>query len=273
MDEEGNLVIIEIKNEEAKRDVIGQILDYASQLANNTEEDLEKIASSKNIGLREAFKKVFGDDTGINFNTKQRMIIVAPELDACVPRITDFLATYGLDIQAVTFGFHKDNSAEYITRGLVRPEKIVVEVSESVVAYFESPPKLVNMLKKIRHFVEEENCYFTKPRGNEISFYSETHRHRVGILRKQKSAIVFGIHPNYNEKEDIERVDALQNSKIYLYKDRKTASGGPIIDWVEFKKIYKWEDFEHYITEIKKSMSSLEEYYNNPNDWKRIETA
>lgn len=273
LDEEGNLVIIEVKNEAARRDVIGQVLDYASQLTNSTEENLEKIAKSKNIVLRQAFRKMFGDDKGVNFNNKQRMIIVAPELDASVPRIIDFLATHGLDIQTVTFGFHKNGSAQYITRGIIKPERIAVEVSESIIAYFQSPPHLANTLKKIKQFFEEENCYFRKPRGDEISFFSNAHGHRVGTLNKQKRAMVVNLHPNYSELEDIQRVRAIKNCGIFPFKDRKTANGGEIIDWIAFRRIRKWEDFEQYIDEIRRAMASLDGYYANPpSDWKRVST-
>jgi len=276
LDSEGNLVIIEVKNEKAERDVIGQVLDYASQLADNTEEDLERIASTRRVALREAFRKAFGDDKGISFGTKQRMIVVAPELDASVPRIMDFLARHGLDIEGVTFGFHKDGSDEYLTRGLIRPERISVLVSESIVAYFKSPPHLASTLGKIREFLENENCYFGKPRGNDISFFSEAHRHRVGTVIKQKRAILLGLHPNYWKEEEIDRVRNMPLYKVVPYKDRKTASGGEIIDWVNIRNIRKPEDFQNHIEEIKKAMVSLDEYYSHPEisaDWKRIATG
>jgi hypothetical protein len=270
LDEEGNLVIIEVKNEEAKRDVIGQVLDYASQLADNTEDDLQKSANSKHMVLREAFSSKFGVTPDVNFNSKQRMIVVAPELDDSVPRIVDFLATYGLDIQVVTFGYHKDGSNEYITRGLIQPEKISIEASESIESYFQSPPYLAAALDRIRSFFQEENCSFRKPRGNDISIFSNSHLGKVGRLYKQKKAIVVGLRPNYTKPEDIKRLSALPSCTPSADKGRKTASGGEIINWVDFRRIRKPEDFDQYTDEIKRAMSSLEEYYGNPPaDWKK----
>lgn len=282
IDDEGNLVILEVKNEKASRDVIAQVLDYASSMSKLKEENIEVIVRSyyevkhkdkEFVNLRDTCERFFGN-ADLDFNTKQRMIIVAPGLDASISRIIDFLAMYGIDIKAVTFGFHKDKLSEYITRGIIQPEVVKIE-RESLERFFDTPDHLKGLLKDIKSFVEENSCYFHRPRGSEASFYSARHRHRVGVLQKQAKAVVVSLHPMYYKLEDIGRMKNFSNCKLWPSKDRETEKGGEIIDWMEFKRLVRSEDFEKIKDEILRAMKSLDEYYGNPSitaHWKKKES-
>lgn len=267
VDSEGGLVIIEVKNERAKREIIGQVFDYASQL---TEADLEEVASKYGRDLRQEFKETFGEHEEVNFNMKQRIMIVAPELDPALPRIINFLTSYEVDIQAVTLGFHKDGASEYITRGVVRPERTGPKYNESIEAYFKDK-RYSDVLEKIKSFFEQEKCTFKPPRGSEISFFGD-HGYRVGLIRKQAKAIAVGIHPCYWKPEDVKRAHGLPQKLcgVFPYRDTRTINNEEIIDWIEFRKIRKFEDFERFTGEIKKAMDSLAEYYHNPPQTKKI---
>src|SRR5262249_25088163 len=131
IDDRGDLTVIEIKRDRTPREVVAQILDYASWVQTLSYQDIINIFQERNGGKRfeEAFAERFGIDPLESLNQSHRLIIVASELDNSTERIVGYLSNgYGVPINAVFFRYFKDGGAEYLTRSwLIEPNQAEVQ--------------------------------------------------------------------------------------------------------------------------------------------------
>jgi hypothetical protein len=135
IDSQGDLVIIELKREKTPRNVVAQLIDYASWAQNLTYEDITSIYSEHNHGkvFEQEFSEKFDTDPPERLNENHRLIIVSSELDNSTERIIDYLsAGYGVPINAVFFRYFKDNGGEYLSRTwLIDPNQAEVQTSKA----------------------------------------------------------------------------------------------------------------------------------------------
>jgi hypothetical protein len=133
LDRQGNLAILELKRDKTPREIVAQILDYASWVKSLTENDISSIAGNYlNDSLDAAFSSTFDDDPPDNLNTNHSMIIVASELDESSERIVQYLANeYKVGINVIFFTFFKVDSQEFLGRAWLMDPKEVEEKSES----------------------------------------------------------------------------------------------------------------------------------------------
>ena len=103
VDSDANLVILELKRDKTPRDIVAQVLDYASWVQNLDYEDVEELASDlldDGKPLEQAFKDKFRDDLPETVNESHRMYIVASSLDPATERIVQYLSeTHRVDIK------------------------------------------------------------------------------------------------------------------------------------------------------------------------------
>jgi Endonuclease NucS len=135
MDMSGNLSIIELKKSKTPREVVAQLLDYASWAKSLSYEEISAIYSDKNPGkkLEEGFDDAFGSSLPEQINQRHEMIVVASELDTSTERIINYLTdNYGVPINAVFFRFFRDDDRDYLARTwLAEPEEVERKVSKS----------------------------------------------------------------------------------------------------------------------------------------------
>ena len=113
IDSEGNLVILELKRDKTPREIVAQVLDYASWVKELSHDAIEKIAFAyfKNKPLEEAFQQKFQGDLPDVLNESHSMYIVASAMDSSTERIVKYLwETCGVRINIATFGYF--NTAE-----------------------------------------------------------------------------------------------------------------------------------------------------------------
>jgi len=135
LDGNGDTVIIELKRGLTPREVTAQAIDYASCIKNLTASDLESLAKDHHsrtdgcgISLEEMFKQQFGCELPDDINQRQRIMIVASNIDDSTERIIHYLSeNYDIPINALTFQFFKDGDAEYLGRVFL----LDPEISES----------------------------------------------------------------------------------------------------------------------------------------------
>lgn len=135
LDGNGDTVIIELKRGLTPREVTAQAIDYASCVKDLTADNLESFAKdyySKTDGcgktLEEMFKQQFGCDLPDDINQRQRIIIVASNIDSSTERIIHYLSeNYDIPINALTFQFFKEGDTEYLGRVFL----LDPEISES----------------------------------------------------------------------------------------------------------------------------------------------
>lgn len=130
MDYNGDIVIVELKRDKTPREVIAQILDYASWIKDLSNEKITEIAN-KYLGdrgpLEKAFKERFGEELPEILNEHHKMIIVASEIDSSTERIIEYLSdTYGVGINAMTLHyFRNDEGKEFLAKVfLIEPSQI-----------------------------------------------------------------------------------------------------------------------------------------------------
>ena len=131
IDEAGNIIVLELKRDRTDREVVSQVLDYASWIEELEYEGIASIfAAYQNkwhngttVSLQDAFKKFFNADIPEEVNSSHEMVIVATDLHPESERVVRYLQTrYGVPVNAVFFKFFQDGDAEYLSRSwLVEP--------------------------------------------------------------------------------------------------------------------------------------------------------
>jgi hypothetical protein len=123
LDVEGKIYVIELKRDRTPREVVAQVLDYASWVSTLTYDDVSDIYSrhgvQRDIAFEEAFDERFGDSPPESLNDAHRLVIVASALDPSTERIVTYLADqHAVPLNAVFFRYFVDSSsgAEYLGR-------------------------------------------------------------------------------------------------------------------------------------------------------------
>ena len=133
LDQEGNLYIIELKKDRTPRDVIAQVLDYASWVANLSASEVHEIAQNNlTKPLRDAFRERFDASLPEELNSSHNMLIVASEFDASSERIVKYLANeHGVAINSAFFSVFEENGEQFLATDWLMDQQQVVERSES----------------------------------------------------------------------------------------------------------------------------------------------
>jgi hypothetical protein len=119
LDYEGNLVVIELKRDKTPRDIVAQVLDYASCIESFTAEKISETAADflGKVSLEDAFKEKFETEFPEVLNESCRIYIVAAQIDNASERIVKYLSErYGMDINIITFNFFKTPAGEILAR-------------------------------------------------------------------------------------------------------------------------------------------------------------
>lgn len=123
IDQEGNLVVTEVKRGQTPRDVIAQTLEYASDAAEWSYELLNRRAlqyfAKRNVNynsLLEAFCDTFGvapgDIAESGFNQAQRIFIVGEQIDEKVERAARWLLKRGVPISCLSYTCYTSDEQE-----------------------------------------------------------------------------------------------------------------------------------------------------------------
>lgn len=135
MDPDGHLTVIELKKEKTPRDVVAQVLDYASWVQGLSFDDISAIYSGNNHGkkIEAGFQEAFGTSLPEEINQEHELLVVSSELDPSTERIINYLSErYGVPVNAVFFRYFKDNGTEYLARSwLIDPQEAEAKTSKS----------------------------------------------------------------------------------------------------------------------------------------------
>lgn len=127
IDEQGDIVILELKRDKTPREVVAQALDYASWVAALLPIQIEDIAQEYlKKPLLEAFQEKFGAALPEVVNNDHRIVIVASELDDSSERIVQYLSgRHSLNINVVFFSCFHQGKKEFVGRAwLLDPEEL-----------------------------------------------------------------------------------------------------------------------------------------------------
>lgn len=130
IDGEGNLVVLELKRDQTLRDTIAQAIEYAAWVSRLSVDQILDLASAKFGGqedFEEAFLEKFNSELPDSLNQSQRILIVAPQVDAVTAAVIDYLSTaYQMPIDAAWFDVFDDGAGGQL---LVR--QTIVEESQA----------------------------------------------------------------------------------------------------------------------------------------------
>lgn len=117
MDEEGNLIIIELKRDASARDIVAQVLDYASWVCKLTTNEVHEIAQAgRGKSLAEIYREKFGKAPPETLNATHQMVIVASEVDEATKRIIEYLSEeHDVGINASFFNIFGAEGHEWLT--------------------------------------------------------------------------------------------------------------------------------------------------------------
>lgn len=135
IDSEGNLSVIELKRNRTPREVVAQVLDYASWVQSLSYEQVTDIYEEKHPGQKfeTGFAETFGGNPPEQVNQSHELVIVASDLDPSTERIIGYLGSnYGVPVNAVFFRHFVDDGNEYLTRTwLIDPQEAEAKASRS----------------------------------------------------------------------------------------------------------------------------------------------
>jgi hypothetical protein len=117
MDEEGNLIIIELKRDKSARDIVAQTLDYASWVCKLTTNEVHELARAYcGHTLAEMYRTKYGKAAPDTLNATHQMIVVASEVDEATKRIIEYLSQeHDVGINACFFNIFGDVGREWLT--------------------------------------------------------------------------------------------------------------------------------------------------------------
>ena len=129
MDEDGNLIIIELKRDRSARDIVGQLLDYASWVHRlSTKEIYELVQGQDNASLSERYIARFNRPPPDILNATHQMIVVASQVDEESKRIIEYLSeVHDVGINAAFFNVFQTNGKEMLTTDSLLDQTEVVE--------------------------------------------------------------------------------------------------------------------------------------------------
>lgn len=117
MDEDGNLIIVELKRHRSARDTVAQALDYASWVCKLSTKDVHDLAQKycgRSLGL--IYSERYSKSLPETLNAAHQMIIVASEVDDASRRIIEYLSEeHDVGINASFFNIFKDGGRDWLT--------------------------------------------------------------------------------------------------------------------------------------------------------------
>lgn len=132
---EGSLSIIELKRDRTPRDIVAQVLDYASWVARIDTPAVHAIADaywrSRNTTFVAEFERRFDQAVPEPLNASHSMVIVASALDAASQRIVEYLSqTHGVGINTAFFTVFADGESQFLSANWLMDQSDVVERTE-----------------------------------------------------------------------------------------------------------------------------------------------
>lgn len=185
IDEQGDIVIIELKRGRSPRDIVAQALEYAASIRN---EDYGQLASRYRDFVEDDDASLTAKHTGFfergddplskrEYNTDQRLLLVGSDFSDLSLDMADFLREHGVDVICVTYSSFATEGGDLqllTTEGIRRPlsdepasvsgggsssRKSIVDIldGDSVIKTFEEQNQSDAMEKIANYLVKEHN--------------------------------------------------------------------------------------------------------------------
>jgi hypothetical protein len=118
VDQEGDLVVVEIKRDKTPREVVAQAMDYGYWVRDLGYDDVRDIYARYRPGgdFDDAFRGAFDIEPPEEVNGAHQLVIVASALDAASERIVTYVQSFGAPVNVVFFQTFQENGVQYLTR-------------------------------------------------------------------------------------------------------------------------------------------------------------
>jgi len=135
IDSDGNLSIVELKRDRTPREIVAQVLDYASWVQSLTTPQIyERAQTYLGRNLATAFAERFGSSPPERLNQSHSMVIVASALDPSSQRIVRYLSeTHGIAINTAFFTVFQEAGQTLLTTDWLLDQQEVAVRSEAKV--------------------------------------------------------------------------------------------------------------------------------------------
>lgn len=121
IDEDGRLVVFELKREKLTRSAVAQILDYCTYLETLSDSEIEILIAERSgrRGIRKIadFDEWYGSQAGDDMRPV-RMVLIGLGIDTGALRMVDYLAARGIDIGLVTLHGYMHGESMLLARQL-----------------------------------------------------------------------------------------------------------------------------------------------------------
>jgi len=136
LNQDGQVIVIELKRNLTPREVVAQALDYASWAKDLTADEIATIYDRFLNGgsLDQAFQKWFGSDLDEEqLNGSHQIVIVASSLDPSTERIVNYLNVMDVAINVIFFQVFQDGTSQYLSRAwLIDPVETENKASSGI---------------------------------------------------------------------------------------------------------------------------------------------
>ncbi len=135
VNQDGQLIVIELKRNQTPREVVAQALDYASWVKGLTTDEVAHIYDRFSSGgaLDDAFKLKFGlalDEDQLNGS--HQIVVVASSLDSSTERIVNYLNDMDVAINVIFFQVFQDGDNQYLSRAwLIDPVETEIRATSA----------------------------------------------------------------------------------------------------------------------------------------------
>lgn len=192
IDAAGNLAVVELKRGMTPREIVAQVLDYASWISSLSTAAVHAIAQKHLKGsLEAAFMNRFGETIPERLNASHSMIIVASALDASSQRIVRYLSeVHGVGINTAFFTVFEHGGELLLTTDWLLDQEEVVARSEAKVKAPWHGLWYVNVGEGEHRSWDDMRRYGFVAAGNGVKFSGPLRRLQVGlpIVAYQKKA-------------------------------------------------------------------------------------
>lgn len=204
IDKNGNLVIIELKRDEVPREALGQAIDYASDIATWSLQEIDGACRNfTRMYLEDYIRNNFPNSNlkweDISINQFQRILFVGTSIDESLQRMIEWLSEkFGVSINFITFAYGKNNNSdEYIATTSIISDELEKErrqKQQRKIPIYDVNERLRNFPKKIDilfHKLDEklksisDKIYFKVNKGNSVTYYSPDRLFIHVIFQKQ----------------------------------------------------------------------------------------
>lgn len=208
IDPVGNLVILELKRDKTPRDIVAQVLDYASWVEKLGHDEIKIIANSflKTKTLEKIFQSKFHCELPEVLNERHRIYIIASSLDSATERIVKYLSeSHNIDINVATFAYFKTQSGELLGRSLLLDDEQVQVRAEATSK--RQPPRT---WEELRGMAEQHGVLelYEKALSELRPVFDGMNRTRtnvalIGIMGESRARnVVMGIYPEASSADN-----------------------------------------------------------------------